>query len=179
MPYSSHYSRGWRLVARTWLALAVAVALTDATTAIAQMPIALPADRDFPENIGSTPDGTLYVGSLGTGGVYRIAPGAKEAKPWIEPGAFGTHSTFGVLADPQSNTLWVCSNDLSALGVTIAGSDGVSALKGFDLKTGAGKISAALPGTPALCNDIAIGSGRYYSARTEVGCKLVGSRRPA
>jgi hypothetical protein len=72
-----------------------------------------------------------------------------------------------VLADLKSNTLWVCSNDLSAMGVTISGSAGVSALKGFDLKTGVGKISAALPGTPALCNDITIGpDGAAYVTNT-------------
>ena len=165
--HSSHYSRVLSRLTRTWLALAVSVALTGVTTATAQTPLALPGDRDFPENIASTPDGAIYVGSLGTGGVYRIAPGAKEARPWIKPGAFGTHSTFGVLADSKSNTLWVCSNDLSAMGVTISGSDGVSALKGFDLKTGAGKVSAALPGTPALCNDITIGpDGAAYVTNT-------------
>jgi sugar lactone lactonase YvrE len=141
--------------------------LTSATTVLAQTPIALPGDRDFPESIAATPDGAIYAGSLGTGGVYRIAPGAKIATPWLKPGAFGTHSTFGVLADPKSNTLWVCSNDLSALGVTISGSDGVSALKGFDLKTGEGKVSAVLPGNPALCNDITIGpDGAAYVTNT-------------
>ena len=164
--HSTHYSRVFGPLACTWLALAATVASAGTTTAIAQTPIALPGDRDFPENITSTPDGAIYVGSLGTGGVYRIAPGAKESKPWIKPGAFGTHSTFGVLADPKSNTLWVCSNDLSAMGVAISGSDGVSALKGFDLKTGAGKVSAALPGTPALCNDITIGPDGAYVTNT-------------
>jgi len=128
-----------------------------AVSAHAQTSIALPGERVFPENIAASRDGTVYVGSVGQGGVYRIEPHGKEAKVWIKPGAFGTHSIFGVLADDKSNTLWVCSNDLSARGVTLSGSDGVSALKGFDLKTGEGKISAALPGKPATCNDITIG----------------------
>ena len=162
--HSSHYSRGLGLLTSTWLTLAATVVSSGAT---AQTPIALPGDHDFPENIASTPDGTLYIGSLGTGGVYRVLPGSKEAKQWIKPGAFGTHSTFGVLADPKSNTLWVCSNDLSALGETISGSDGVSALKGFDLKTGDGKVSAVLPATRALCNDITIGpDGAAYVTNT-------------
>jgi len=95
----AHYSEGLGLLARTWLALALTVASGGVTTATAQTPIALLGDRDFPESIAATPDGTLYVGSLGTGGVYRVVPGSKEARPWIKPGAFGTHSTFGVLAD--------------------------------------------------------------------------------
>ncbi len=64
--------------------------------------------------------------------------------------------------------MWACSNDLTAgPGVTIGGSDGVSALKGFDLKTGEGKVSVALAGKPALCNDITIGpDGAAYVTNT-------------
>lgn len=146
-----------RLLVRPELSLAAALATFSVATAVAQTSIALPGDRAFPENITATRDGTIYIGSLGSGGVIRVEARSNQAKPWIKPGAFGTHSVFGLLADEKSNTLWVCSNDLSARGVTLSGSDGVSALKGFDLKSGSGKISAAFPGTPALCNDITIG----------------------
>jgi outer membrane protein assembly factor BamB len=120
--------------------------------------ISLPGDRVFPENITSTKDGTLYVGSLGSGGIFRIKPGATKADLWIKPGAFGSRSIFGVLADERSNTLWACSNDMSALGVVIASTENGSVLKGFDLKTGQGKVSAKLPGDHTFCNDIAIGA---------------------
>src|SRR5882757_480416 len=119
--------------------------------------ISLPGDRVFPENITSTRDGTLYVGSLGSGGIIRIKPGAAKAELWIKHGAFGSRSIFGVLADERSNTLWACSNDMSALGVVIASPENGSVLKGFDLKTGQGKVSAKLPGDHTFCNDIAIG----------------------
>ena len=130
--------------------------------------VPLPGERAFPENIASSHDGTIYVGSLGAGGIYRIEPNGKAAGQWIEPGAFGTHSIFGVLVDDKSNTLWACSNDLSAgLGVTIGGADGVTALKGFDLQTGKGKVSIPLAGKPALCNDITIGpDGAAYVTNT-------------
>jgi hypothetical protein len=119
--------------------------------------IDLPGNRVFPENLSSGNDGTLYVGSLGSGGILRIKPHSAKAELWIKPGAFGSRSIFGVLADERSNTLWVCSNDLSALGVVIPSTETGSALKGFDLKTGQGKVSAKLPGDHTLCNDIAIG----------------------
>jgi sugar lactone lactonase YvrE len=129
-----------------------------ASSALAVPPsIDLPGDRVFPESIASAKDGTLYVGSLGSGGIIRIKAGAAKAEMWIKPGAFGSRSTFGVLADERSNTLWVCSNDLSALGVAIVSTETGSALKGFDLMTGQGKVSAKLPGDHSLCNDIAIG----------------------
>jgi streptogramin lyase len=119
--------------------------------------IGLPGDRVFPESITSTQDGTLYVGSLGSGGIIRIKRGAAKAELWIKPGAFGSRSIFGVLVDERSNTLWACSNDMSSLGIVIASSETGSALKGFDLKTGQGRVSAKLPGDHTFCNDIAIG----------------------
>jgi streptogramin lyase len=129
--------------------------------------IALPGDRVFPENIASTRDGTLYVGSLGSGGIIRIKPHTSKAEVWIKPGAFGSRSIFGVLADERSNTLWVCSNDLSGLGVVIPGTQTGGVLKGFDLRTGTGKISAKLPGEQTTCNDIAIGAdGSAYVTNT-------------
>jgi sugar lactone lactonase YvrE len=130
--------------------------------------IALPGDRAFPENIASTRDGTLYVGSLGAGGVFRISGQRPPPEMWIKPGAFGSRSIFGVLADERSNTLWVCSNDLSAVGVAGPSTESGSNLKGFDLKTGAGKLSAALPGEHRLCNDIAVGpDGSVFVTNTD------------
>jgi sugar lactone lactonase YvrE len=136
----------------------VVCSITAPAGAAAPASISLPGERVFPENMTATRDGTLYVGSLGEGGVFRIAAHSRQAKIWIKPGAFGTRAVFGVLADEKSHMLWVCSNDMSKLGITIPGSDTVSMLKGFDLKTGVGKVSAALPGQVALCNDIAVGA---------------------
>ena len=119
--------------------------------------IELPGDQVFPESITSTQDGTLFVGSLATGGVIRIKPDTGKPEVWIEPGAFGSQSILGVLAHEPSNTLWVCSNDLTAIGIKAAGSASGSAIKGFDLKTGEGKISATLSGGQSVYNDLAVG----------------------
>jgi hypothetical protein len=139
-------------------AMTIAACLIGSSVLALPPSIALPGDRVFPENITSTKDGTLYVGSLGSGGIIRIRPGAAKAELWIKPGAFGSRSIFGVLADERSNTLWACSNDMSALGVVIASTENGSTLKGFDLKTGQGKVSAKLPGDHTLCNDMTIGA---------------------
>ncbi|WP_331301556.1 hypothetical protein [Methylobacterium oryzae] len=129
--------------------------------------IALPGDAAHPESITATADGTLYVSNFAGGGVTRIKPGATSGEVWIVPGAFETRSTFGVLADEASGTLWVCSNDLSALGIKGPSDVKGAALKGFDLKTGAGKVSASFPVSPAICNDIAIGpDGAAYVTNT-------------
>src|ERR1700727_2215250 len=110
-----------------------------AGAATAQTPVGVP-DKSFPESVTSTKDGTLYAGSFNEGGVVKFAPGGK-AEPFVKPGANGSRSTLGVLADENSGTLYVCSNDLSGLGVKIPSAAKVSALKTFDLKTGADKGS--------------------------------------
>jgi len=138
----------------------VCVGLFSAVSAVKAndaMRIALADERAFPESITASSDGTLYVGSLATGGITRIPRGATRGEPWIKPGAYGSRSTFGVLVDEASHMLWVCSNDMSAFGIPGPGSVSGSYLKGFDLRTGKGKVSAALPGTRTLCNDIAVG----------------------
>lgn len=125
--------------------------------------IRLASERAYPESITSTSDGTLYVSSFADGGVVRIRPGQAHAEPWIAPGAFGTRSTFGVLADERSGTLWVCSNDASAFNAPGPSQVTGSFLKGFDLATGEGKVSVALPGSRTLCNDMAVGpDGSVY-----------------
>jgi sugar lactone lactonase YvrE len=142
-------------------------ATSSASAASVPDSVALPGDRAFPESISSTKDGTLYVSSLASGGVYRVLPHATEAQLWIQPATFGTHSTFGVLVDEPAGILWVCSNDRSSQGMNIGPADGVSALFAFDLKTGAGKLSVPFPSKPSTCNDITLGpDGAAYVTNT-------------
>ena len=141
--------------------LAVAIAVGGAGAVPTE--VALPGDHVFPESLSSTKDGTLFVGSFAEGGIFKVKPGADKAEPWIKPGANGSRSTFGVLADEASNTLLVCSNDTSDFGVPGPGDAKGSALMAFDLTTGEAKGSTPLPGSPTLCNDIALGpDGSVY-----------------
>ena len=141
------------------LAIALAfVAFDRCLAAEGLQAIEIPGDRAFMESITAGPDGILYVSSLASGGIARIKPGASKAEEWIAPAAFGSRSTFGVFADAKSNTLWVCSNDMSGLGVDGPGHAIGSHLKGFDLSTGDGKISAQFPGKMNLCNDMTVAS---------------------
>src|SRR5262245_30300590 len=111
----------------------------------------------FPESITASSDGTLYISSPAIGGITRVPRGATRDEPWIKPGAFHTRSTFGVLADNAAHMLLVCSNGVSAFGVPGPSAGSGSDLKGFDLRTGEGKVSAALPRAHPFCNDIAAG----------------------
>src|SRR5579859_3631686 len=136
------------------LVLGVCFSVLAATSTLESIPI--PGTKAFPESITSTRDGTLYVGRLGDGGIVRVKPHTHENAIFVQPGALGSRSILGVFADEASNTLWACSNDLSALGAPATGSDTGSALKAFDLSTGIGKRSVSLPGAHAFCNDIAV-----------------------
>ena len=127
-----------------------ALMATAATTFGGQVTqITLPGTRVFPESITSTHDGTLIVGSFGHGYVLRIAPGKTDAVEWIKAGTNGLNTVLGVFADEKNKLLWVCSNKLGPTGDP-------TAVKTFDLKTGAPKDSYVLPGDRTLCNDIAV-----------------------
>ena len=118
--------------------------------------IKLPGDHAYPESIAAAPDGTLYVSSPAVGGVWRIKPQSAAVEQWIKPGAFDSRSTLGVLVDKKANLLWVCSNDLSSADIPGPSTVPGSYVKGFDLSSGEGKVSAALPGKATLCNDMSI-----------------------
>src|SRR5580692_7536328 len=143
-----------RRLSQLALVLAVSFSVRAATPTLESIPI--PGTKAFPEIITSTRDGTLYVGRLGDGGIVRVKPRTRESTIFVHPGASGSRSILGVFADEASNTLWACSNDLSALGAPATGNDRGSALKAFDLKTGDGKRSLSLPGSHAFCNDLAV-----------------------
>jgi sugar lactone lactonase YvrE len=153
--------------ARPISAFATSLALVTGWAQAGPSSISLPSERAFPESLSATLDGTLYVGNLAEGGVVRIRPNGTP-HVWIKPAAFGSASILGVLADESHNTLWVCSDDLSDSGIKIAGAKSGSALIGFDLKTGAGKIRAEFPGEHNFCNDIAIDSaGSAYVTNSD------------
>ncbi len=116
----------------------------------------------FPESLTSTADGTIIIGSMDHGTVYRATPGATKATPWIAAGPNGLGRVLGVLADNAANTLWLCTNDTDPKGTS-------AELKAFDLKTAAPKASYPFPGG-GLCNDIAVArDGTTYATDTRGG----------
>ena len=81
-----------------------------------------------------------------------------DVDEWIKPGAFDSRSTLGVLVDDRAKLLWVCSNDFSSADIPGPSAVPGSYVKGFDLSSGEGKVSAALPGKSTLCNDMVVGA---------------------
>jgi len=108
-----------------------------------------------PESMAVGPDGTLYVGSASAPFVYVMKQGATTATPFIDasdagPGTF----FFGVLADAATNTLWTCQLTPVPDSSPVRRS---TTLRGFDLASGAPKLSWTLPGDHSTCNDFAVG----------------------
>src|SRR4029453_2604970 len=65
------------------------------------------------------------------------------------------------LADDKTSTLWVCQNNTGGRGG--APVVGQTALRSFDLKTGAAKSTYPFPSNGGVCNDMAVASnGTVY-----------------
>jgi sugar lactone lactonase YvrE len=117
------------------------------------------------ENLTSSQDGTVYFGSTAKGTIYRAAPGASQAEPWIQASTAGLTNVLGVLADDKTNTLWVCQNSTGGRGGTPVA--GQTALRSFDLKSGATKGTYPFPTNGGVCNDMAIASdGTVYATES-------------
>ena len=111
--------------------------------------------KSQPESLTIAPGGVLIVGSASSPFVYRVRPGSSTAEKFIDASAEGPGTFFfGMLADAASHTLWTCQ--LTPVPNTTPVRRH-TALRGFDLSSGAPKIRWDLPGDNSTCNDFAIG----------------------
>jgi sugar lactone lactonase YvrE len=111
--------------------------------------------KSQPESLTIAPGGVLIVGSASSPFVYKVRPGSTTAEQFIDVSAEGPGTFFlGMLADASTNTLWTCQ--LTPVPNTTP-RQLHTALRSFDLATGAPKIRWDLPGDSNLCNDFTIG----------------------
>lgn len=136
--------------------LAACVALLAGFAQTASAAEILIADaKSQPESLTVAPGGILFAGSASTPFVYKVRPGSNEAEKFVDASAEGAGTFFfGMLADATSNTLWTCQ--LTPVGDTKPVKRH-TALRGFDLTTGAQKLRWNLPGDNSTCNDFSIG----------------------
>ncbi len=150
------------------VSLGLAAAVSQVLAA-APAEIVIPGERLATESLTSTRDGTVYIGSVGAGQIFRARPDAARAEPFIAAKTNGIGAVFGVFADEKANVLWACSGSFPP-GPPQAGAPAPppSALYAFDLKSGAPKGKWNMPTAGAFCNDIAVGSdGTAYASDTQ------------
>ncbi|HEU4406022.1 MAG TPA: hypothetical protein VFS43_12210 [Polyangiaceae bacterium] len=115
--------------------------------------IALPGENFYPEGVAVASDGTLYVGSLGTGRIMSVRPGAGVADEFVPEGTIAEAS--GMAVDEALGLLWVCDSGLTSRAPTVVGvarADGRVAVR------------HAFPEGAGLCNDLALdGAGNLYA----------------
>ena len=125
--------------------LAVCAALVAACAQVVSAADILIVDaKSSPESLTVAPGGLLIVGSASTPFVYKVRAGATTAEKFIDASAEGPGTFFlGMLADAATNTLWTCQ--LTPVPNTTP-PQRHSALRGFDIATGAQKLRWELPG---------------------------------
>ena len=113
--------------------------------------------KSQPESLTVAPGGVLIVGSASSPFVYKVRPGSTTAEKFIDVSTEGPGTFFlGMLADASTNTLWTCQLTPIPNSNTTP-PQRHTALRSFDLSTGAPKIRWNLPGDSSVCNDFTIG----------------------
>jgi hypothetical protein len=136
------------------LATCVALVMGFAQSALAAEVLIADA-KSQPESLTVAPGGVLIVGSASSSFVYKVLPGSSTAEKFIDASSEGPGTFFfGMLADASSNTLWTCQLTPVPNSTPVQRH---TALRGFDLATGAPKVRWNLPGDNTTCNDFAIG----------------------
>jgi len=131
------------------------VLLTGLAQAASAQEVLIVDAKSSPESLTVAPGGTVIVGSASTPFIYKVRPGSTTAEKFFDASAEGPGTFFfGMLADAATNTLWACQLTPTP-GTTPVQRH--TALRGFDLSTGAPKIRWNLPGDDSTCNDFAIG----------------------
>src|SRR3984885_9483547 len=129
--------------------------LTGLAQAMPAAEILIADAKSQPESLTLAPGGVLIVGSASTPFVYKVRPGSATAGKFVDASAEGPGTFFfGMLADAATKTLWTCQ--LTPVGDTKPVKRR-TALRGFDLSTGAEKLRWNLPGENSTCNDFSIG----------------------
>jgi len=134
---------------------ACVVLLTGLAQAASAAEILIADTKSQPESLTAAPGGILIVGSASTPFIYKVRQGSTTAEKFVDASAEGAGTFFfGMLADAGTNTLWACQL------TPVPGTSPVkrhTALRSFDLSTGAPKIRWDLPGDNSTCNDFSIG----------------------
>lgn len=116
----------------------------------------------YPEGIAVAADGSLYVGSVVTGEIARLAPCEGLPTPFADVGDL---SAIGMTSDEENGALWVCATDRS-------GASG-PAIIGFSLEDGSEMARHRFPDDAGFCNDVVLDSRGNLYATDSLGACIV------
>jgi len=151
------------------LAVCVALGLSFAQAASAA-DILIADDKSQPESLTVAPGGVLIVGSASSPFVYKVNLATSKVEKFVDASGEGPGTFFlGMLADPANNIVWTCQ--LTPVPNTTPARRH-TALRGFDLTTGAQKVRWDLPGDNSLCNDFTIGPDKALYITDTVNGKI-------
>jgi len=140
------------------------------TQAVWAADILIADSKSQPESLTLAPGGVLIVGSASTPFVYKVSAGSSTAEKFVDASAEGPGTFFfGMLADASSNTLWTCQ--LTPVPNTKP-IQRHTALRGFDLSTGAEKLRWNLPGDNSICNDFSVGPDHALYITDTINSKI-------
>lgn len=126
--------------------------------------------KSQPESLTVAPNGMLFVGSASSPFVYKVHPDSATVEKFVDASSEGTGTFFfGMLADASTNTLWTCQL------TPVPGTTPVkrhTALRGFDLTTGAQKLRWNLPGDNSTCNDFSVGPDKALYITDTANAKI-------
>lgn len=141
------------------LALSLGIGCGTAATGPADVDsLTLPGDSYYPESLTIAADGTLFIGSLGTGQVVKFAPGSTTPEVFVPAGT--VKNVSGVLVDDTGGALYLCAVDISGAAP--------SAVRSFKLSDGSPLGTYNIPGA-SFCNDLALDGQRNLYAADSYG----------
>jgi sugar lactone lactonase YvrE len=163
-----HAVNGRRLVTSIALVAGMVQAVSGLAQAAPATEVLIGDAKSQPESMTVAPGGVLIVGSASSPFVYKVRAGATVAEKFVDASAEGPGTFFfGMLADASTKTLWTCQ--LTPVPDTRP-AQRHTALRGFDLTTGAPTVRWNLPGDNTTCNDFVIGPDKaLYITDTSVG----------
>lgn len=126
---------------------------TDGSNGLGGSDIPLPGPNYYPESLTALSDGTLFIGSLGLGQIWKQTPNTQLPTKFVD----GQKQVGGVLADQTGNRLYACVTDPTVMPNKVS-------VKAFGLDDGQEKDKYDMP-DGSKCNDMVFdGAGNLYVA---------------
>jgi hypothetical protein len=122
--------------------------------------VVLPDDY-YPEGISAAADGTLYIGSLTTGGIQRVPADSTTAEEFIAGGAVADRGVVGLTVDEDRDILWFCDSNPAAESpvAELVGVSTAAATEGDEVARhvlSSGDTGADAGAANAFCNDVIV-----------------------